>query len=42
MIPKIKLPEGANRDEKGFQQEFMAKYEEFSESWRKQIDAQKH
>ena len=40
-VPQLALPKNANENG-GFHQEFMAKYEEFSESWRQQIDAQKH
>ena len=38
-VPKLALP---RQVEKSFQEEFMAKYSEFSESWRHQIDAMKH
>lgn len=40
-VPQLHLPSNAS-DSAGFHQEFMSKYEEFSESWRQQIDAQKH
>ena len=36
-LPLLKLPQSLP----GFHQEFMSKYEEFSESWRKAIDAEK-
>lgn len=40
-VPKLALP--AEREaEQSFQEEFMSKYSEFSESWRHQIDAMKH
>lgn len=41
VVPLLTLPKIADESE-GFHQEFMAKYEEFSESWRQLIDAQKH
>ena len=43
VVPQLLIPSNANANASGgFHQEFMSKYEEFSESWRKQIDAQKH
>lgn len=41
VVPLLTLPKIADETE-GFHQEFMAKYDEFSESWRQLIDAQKH
>lgn len=41
VVPKLTLPM-ERKGEDSFQEEFMAKYSEFSESWRKQIDAMKH
>lgn len=41
VVPQLVIPRNAI-ESAGFHQEFMAKYEEFSESWRQQIDAQKH
>jgi hypothetical protein len=39
-VPKLALATDEKRAE--FHEEFMSKYEEFSESWRKAIDAQQH
>lgn len=41
VVPQLAIPRNTS-ESAGFHQEFMAKYEEFSESWRQQIDAQKH
>lgn len=38
-VPSLTFPSNASE---GFHQEFMAKYDEFSESWRQLIDAEKH
>jgi len=40
-VPLLTFPKVPSESE-GFHQEFMAKYDEFSESWRQLIDAEKH